>query len=316
MKRLRDLIALPAFSWFEPEVVASAGFQDFFEGHLVSARKNLDGAMAGFSARPVEQAVSPSWPLPHDPIAASAIALACVSALRGEQAEALHWEMQAVRRAQDIGFPRGPFSLAFVKIFAAWVRRFQGDEEASWRLGAEAVALGQEHGYTLWTVLGAAYTTTGAPGSAEHRAALRQTIAVLHAIGQESFGAAHLAYLAQLLTAAGELDAADALLAEAVDVVQRTGELVHLPELLREQARSAQARGRAEEATVSYREAVRVAVEQGARVARLRAALGMAALPPAARPEDWRALLVDARADLPASMSTAETTAADELLAT
>jgi class 3 adenylate cyclase len=315
IERLGDLVALPAFSWFQPEVVACSGFQYWFEGGLLQAENDLDRAMAGFSARPPEQAVSPFWPLPHDPIAVSAIALACVSALRGDPAGARRQEEQAVRRAQDIGFPRGPFTLAFVRVFASWVRRFQGDEEASWRLGAEAVALGQEHGYALWTALGTAYSTTGVPGSAEHRAALQQTIAVLHAMGQASFGAAHLAYLAQLQAAAGELDAADALLAEAVDVVLRTGELVHLPELLRQQACNAQTRGRAEEAAASYREAVRVAVEQGARVTRLRAALGIAALPAPARPGDWRTLLTDARAELPASLSNPETTAADELLA-
>jgi hypothetical protein len=40
----------------------------------------------------------------------------------------------------------------------------------------------------------------------------------------------------------------------------------------------------------------------------------MAALPPPARPDDWRTVLADARADLPASPATAETAAADELL--
>jgi hypothetical protein len=57
-----------------------------------------------------------------------------------------------------------------------------------------------------------------------------------------------------------------------------------------------------------------VAIEQGARVARLRAALGIAALPKASRREDWRAVLAGARADLPPALSTEETLAADELL--
>jgi hypothetical protein len=50
-------------------------------------------------------------------------------------------------------------------------------------------------------------------------------------------------------------------------------------------------------------------------VSRLRAALALAALPDPARPGDWRPVLVDARADLPPSFITGETTAADELLA-
>ena len=315
IERLGELVGQPAFSWFAPEVSACAGFQDFFEGRLVPARGHLDRAMAGFAGRPPEQSVSPFWPLPHDPVAVSAIALACVSALRGEPEEAARWEGQAVRRAQQIGFPRGPFSLAFVDVFAAWMRRFQGDEQASWRLGADAVALGQEHGYALWTVLGAAYTTTGSPGSPEHRAALQQTIAALHVMGQESFSAAHLAYLAGLRAAAGELESSEALVSEAVDLVLRTGEGVHLPQLLRQRAGYAHARGEDAAAAASYAEAVRVAVEQGARVERLRAALGIAALPQPGRPDDWRTVLAEARADLPASTSTPDTAAADALLA-
>ena len=294
IERLEDLVGQPAFSWFQPEVAACAGFQDFFEGNLAPGHRKLDQAMAGFSARPAEQVVSPFWPLPHDPVTVSAIALACVGALRGEPDDARRWELQAVRRAQQIGFPRGPFSLAFVSVFAAWLRRFQGDDEASWRLGADAVALGQEHGYALWTALGAAYTTTGTPGSAEHRAALEQTIGVLHAMGQESFSAAHLAYLARLRAAAGELDGAEALVAEAVELVHRTGELVHLPELLVQRASYAQLRGDVAAAAASYAEALRIALAQGARVVRLRAAVRIAELPPSVRPDDWRAVLSDA----------------------
>ena len=82
--RLTGLVGRSTFSWFEPEVTACAGWQEFFEGRLPSARAHLEDAMAGFRARPAEQTVSPFWPLPNDPVAVSAIALACVSTLQGE----------------------------------------------------------------------------------------------------------------------------------------------------------------------------------------------------------------------------------------
>ena len=49
-------------------------------------------------------------------------------------------------------------------------------------------------------------------------------------------------------------------------------------------------------------------------MARLRAAVQLARVAPDARPDDWRAVLADARADLAPSLSTVETAAADELL--
>jgi hypothetical protein len=63
------------------------------------------------------------------------------------------------------------------------------------------------------------------------------------------------------------------------------------------------------------REAIRVAIEQGARVTRLRAALELSRVPAPSRPEDWRTVLSEARADLPPSFASEETAAADELLA-
>jgi hypothetical protein len=49
-------------------------------------------------------------------------------------------------------------------------------------------------------------------------------------------------------------------------------------------------------------------------VARLRAAVQLARVPAASRPGSWRTELAAARADLPSSPATDDTTAADELL--
>jgi hypothetical protein len=314
--RLESMISQPAFSWFEPEVEACAGWQEFYEGHLPQAQVRLQHAMAGFQARPADQAVSPFWPLPNDPIAVSQIALASVCLLRGEQEQSAHWEAEALRRAEEIGFPTGPFSVAFVKTFGSWLRRISGDDEASWQLGGEVVAIGQEHGYAFWTILGSAYAVSGTPGGESHRAFLEQTLATLRLIGQESFRAAGLVYLGELHASAGEIERALELASEAVEVVHKSGEFIHLPEVLRHRASFVVARGLdLEDAVADLVAAVQVATEQGSRVSRLRAALELARLPEANRPADWRTVLSQARQDLPASFSAAESAAADELLA-
>jgi class 3 adenylate cyclase len=314
--RLSEMVGRQAFSWFDPEVESCAGFQDFYEGHLELAREHLERSMEGFMARTADQAVSPFWPLPNDPIAVCEIALASVHTQRGELDTAAYWEREALRRAEEIGFPRGPFSLAFVKVYAAWNRRFMGDEEACWQLASEVVAIGQEYGYVFWTTLGSIYIAMDPPRGEAHREFLHQTLAALRLMGQDAFAGANLGYLAQLHAGAGELNRAQDLVAEAFDAVHKSGEYIHLPELLRQRGTYTLATGRdTNEAVADLREAVYVATEQGARVARLRAALELARLPDSFRPRGWRTMLEEARSDMPASFASDEAAVADDLLA-
>ncbi|CAN5900165.1 AAA family ATPase [soil metagenome] len=316
IERLATMIDQPAFAWFEPEVESCAGWLDFYEGHLESAQTHLERGIEGFLARPTDEVVSPFWPLPNDPIAVSEIALACVCTVRGEVDGAGHWEREAVRRAEAIGFPRGPFSLAFVKTYAAWIRRFLGQHDASRLLGAEVVGIGQAYGYAYWMMLGSSYVMSGMPGGEPDRDYLEQTTATLRVMGQEAFVASNLAYLAHLNGKAGNVDRAHELIGEALEIVHKTGEHLHLPELLRQRAVYSMARGGdVEAAAVDLAEAAKVANRQGARVAQLRAALDIARLPDEVRPTDWRSILTEARGAIPPSITSAELADADVLLA-
>jgi hypothetical protein len=119
-------------------------------------------------------------------------------------------------------------------------------------------------------------------------------------MGHEAFAASHLIYLARLDEAAGDVDRAAEHIADALAMVQEAGEHFHLPGLLRLRAAYALAQGaEADQPVADLREAVRVAIEQGSRVTRLRAALELSRVPPPARPQDWRTVLSEARADLP-----------------
>jgi class 3 adenylate cyclase/tetratricopeptide (TPR) repeat protein len=317
IERLTGMVRSDAFAWFMPEVAACAGWQEFFAGNLLSAREQLERAVAGFAGRTAGQTVSAFWPLPNDPVAVSQIALACISGLRGDADESARREREALRRAQEIGYPLGPFSFAFVTVFAAWLRRFTGDFEESWRLGAQVVAIGQQHGYVFWETLGSCYSAVDPPGGPAHREQLRRSVEALRTMGQEAFTAAHFGYLGRLEAAAGNLEEALRLVAEAIEVTHKTGEYLHLPELLRQRAETLLAFGADPGDVVSdLVEAARVAGEQSALVARLRALVGIARLPAPARPSGWRDALARARADLPeGSPATNDTAAADALLA-
>jgi tetratricopeptide (TPR) repeat protein len=177
------------------------------------------------------------------------------------------------------------------------------------------VAVANEHGFAFWAAWGATWAATGTPGGAPDREFLERTLAALELMGQQAFLASHLAYLAHLDAAAGDLDRAAEHLSRAFAAVDRSGEEVHLPELLHQRALLALARGGdAAAAGADLTEAIRLAAGQGARVSRLRAALALARLPAPSRPEHWRSLLAGARADMPAAFTAGEAAAADALL--
>ncbi len=316
LARLQDMVEQDAFAWFDPEVESCAGYQHLYEGRLLEAQQHLESSVAGYAARPPDQLVSPFWPLPNDPVMVSAIALSTVAALRGEPDVSRRWEDEAVARAQQVEFPRGPFSLAFAKTYAAWNHRFLGDRDASQQLGTEVLSIGMEYGYAYWMLLGTSYVGTPTPGTGPDVGYLEQNVATLRAMGQLAFSASHLAFLAQLTAEGGDPDRAAELVDEAIEVVHKTGEYLHLPELLRQHGELTLARfGDTEQAVTDLVEAVALATEQGARVSRLRAAVALAQLTPEARPTDWRTLLAEARADVPAALDIAEVASADALLA-
>ena len=117
--RLAGMVREDVYSWFTPEVEACVGWQQFYEADFAGCPRPISrSAWPASAPGRTDQTVSPFWPLPNDPIAVSLIALSCVSTARGDLAEAEQWELEAIGRAEQIGFPRGPFSLAFVKTFA------------------------------------------------------------------------------------------------------------------------------------------------------------------------------------------------------
>jgi tetratricopeptide (TPR) repeat protein len=317
IERLQDMVGQPAFSWFEPEVESSAGWLDFYQGNHETARAHLERAVEGFAARPPEEAVSPFWPLPNDPIAVSEIALACVCVAQGDTEEARRWEQSALARAEEIGFPRGPFSLAFVKTYAAWNRRFLGQHDAARLLGAEVVGIGQAYGYVYWMTLGSSYLTSMDPSVDPDLGFVEEIINTLRMMGQEAFAASNLANLAELTANEGDIRRAISLIDEAIEVVHKTGEDLHLASLLRRRAEFGLEFGeRGEDIVEDLTEALRCATEQGAHVERLRVALALARLPEDIRPGQWRERLEAARALIPSTSSILEVHEADAILET
>ena len=173
------MVGEPAFASFRPEVSVVEGFQEFHRGHLVAAQEHLERAQAAFAARPADERVSPLWPLPDDPIAASASVLAAVGAMRGDLDASRRWEGAALGRAEEIGSPQGPFTLVLVKVYVSIIRYFLGDDDAAARAGWDMVAVGREHGLPFRAAWGAAWAATGTPGGPPDRVFLEEALAAL-----------------------------------------------------------------------------------------------------------------------------------------
>ncbi|GGK75117.1 ATP-binding protein [Ornithinimicrobium pekingense] len=315
-ERLLTMTRHRALSWFQPEVDGCAGYAHLYLGHLPTAQSYFERSVQGLRSREEQgEDLAAWWPLPNDPCAAAEVGLACVAALRGEPAVAARHEAEAIRRAEALGFPRGPFTIGFVKTYIAWIRQFQGDPEAARAVAADILAVGQRHGYAYWMVLGSAYLA-GPPDGAPDPAYLASTVQTLRMMGHEAFLASMLSSLAAMSAQAGDLARAVELVDDALATAHRTGEMLHVPEILRRRAAFALARGLgAAEAVPNLLAAVALATEQGAAVSRLRAAVDLAQLPPQDRPTGWRETLVGARAAVPATYSSPETEAADHVLA-
>jgi hypothetical protein len=258
--------------------------------------------------------VSWFWPLPHDPVAITKTGLACVSNLEGKAAEAQRWEQEAIGRAESVGFPSRPISLAFIKGYGAWGRRLLGDITAMRALGAEIVAIGQEHGSTYWERLGSLYVGAPSLDLDPDPEFVEGTIGFLRAMGHEALIASDLAYVAKLRAHAGRTDLAVETIESAIQVVHSSGERLHLPELLRLRALyGGQLVPGERRRAVDLLEALQVAESQHSNLVALRVATDLARLPERERPENWQQQLMRARNRFPPTARYPELTEAESL---
>ena len=163
------------------------------------------------------------WPLPNDPMSGAASALAARErgTRRARRGRALAAGVPPAGRGDRLP-PRTVQRGLRQGVLRRLDPRFLGDDEAAARLGVDAVAIGQEHGYAYWTTYGAVWAATDKPGPPPDREFLDQILALLRLMGHQAFRASHLAFLARLDEAAGDADRADEHLAEAFAAARRS----------------------------------------------------------------------------------------------
>ena len=257
-----------------PSLDACRGVEAFYCGDLPRARVLLSRAAAAFA----EDDVDPDdWPLQNDPLAVVYAYLGPLRFITGDVAGAQEAIRAGVVRSEPLEFPRGPFSLAFVRNYESILHRVRGDGEAAAVAAEEALAIGERHGFFDWQIVGR--MQRGAAGvladpSPEALGELDDAMGVWCAVGGEAQIPWLRAELAAGHLARGDLEQATACLEEAFAGMRR-GQRLALPEALRLRA---ELRLRADPsattaAAADLREAIGVARAQGDVYSLLRAAL-------------------------------------------
>lgn len=289
---LVDVVDDPETAWFAAEIKSCMGYSAFYQGRLDDAHRRLEEAWEGYRSRSVEGvkgAASPFWPLPHDPVPITAVALACVAALRGSTDESAMWERRAVATAEELDFPAGPFSLAFVTVYMAWIRTLMGNLEEAREVGRHTLETANRFRFDYFRLLGSQYTLLPEPGRPCDEATLVQCGEAMELVGHAAFRPWFLANVARNHHYLGDPKGAFELIEDAMEQVRASGELVHLPDLLRLRAEfTAQSHpDRMDEVVTDLVAAVSCGLEQGSLVLALRAANDLARLPDEVRPSDW-----------------------------
>jgi class 3 adenylate cyclase len=257
-----------------PSLDACRGVEAFCRGDLLQARDLLSWAVAGFANDDVDPA---EWPLPNDPLAAAWAFLGPLRFLTGDEARALEAIRTGIVRSESLEFPRGPFSVAFVRNYEALLHRVRGDGPGAAAAAEVVIRIGERHGFLDWQIVGrmhfaAANVMTGASSQALEE--MGEAITTWSTVGGQALIPWLRVEQASGYLARDNLRNAATCLNQAFGSMER-GQRLALPEALRLRAELRMRADPAAKAEVDteLRKAIGVARAQGAVYSLLRAAL-------------------------------------------
>lgn len=135
-----------------PGASMGRGVVDFFQGDFPGAVTQLrDAVENGWTA---DLQVPAEWTLPNDPRAAAFAHLTPSLVVVGDRAGAERAAADGIARAESLPYPIGPFSGQYVDSLLATARTIDGDPVATLEIGQRLVAVGERHGFAIWTLCG------------------------------------------------------------------------------------------------------------------------------------------------------------------
>ena len=267
--------------WFAPAIESALGIVAFQRGEFAGARRHFEKAVAGV-AEDDEHRIEALWFIPDDPLALAHEHLAFVNMLHGELADAEAELRNAYRRAEQLGFPQGPYNYELATDMEIEMRGWMSQLSTVRPLIAELLERAERYGFDFWQMFGATelcmidsheLLATEEPDEAALSAqidAMAGFIEFWRSVGFYAYQTNFDCVLGKLMIAAGRPDQARACVDTALQIAEDTGMHLYDAELLRTRARThtdAAAR------TADLAAAVELARRQDAPLFELRAAL-------------------------------------------
>ncbi|MBV9088321.1 MAG: AAA family ATPase [Mycobacteriaceae bacterium] len=265
--------------WLSRAIHAGLGVVAFLRGEFSSARAYFE--QGTIDVAPQDQ-VDALWSIPTDPVAWSYVFLAVDRVLQGDPAAAEARLSRAVQRAEQLGFPLGPYNHVWALRNEIWIRCEAGQLDRARTVTAELIEQSERHGFDYWQRFGATEqcgldarallaSTDRDPGAVSiHIATMTMIQETLRRIGVEAYRPINDAVVGRLLMAAGRHNQAREWLDAALRITAGNGQQFYDAELLRLRAHTlADTDARA----AGFGAALDLAIRQGAPLFELRAAL-------------------------------------------
>jgi class 3 adenylate cyclase/tetratricopeptide (TPR) repeat protein len=267
--------------WFVPVIDAYFGLVALMRGEFDAACAHLESAITGLAENDQDSAYlhHPEWYAASEPLVYAHTHLATARFMRGDLTGAETEFAHAARRAEQLGFPPGPYTIGYGLMLEVGMRIEAGQLDRAAVQAADLSALGERHGFDVWQGVGATWQAAvgglcavGADETAlaGHIATMTTLLGYFRAAGGNLFRTAYDGVLGRLLIGAGRPEEARECLDTALALAQDTGMCFYDAELLRLRA---QTHGEPAARQADIDAAVKLARRQGATLFELRAAL-------------------------------------------
>ncbi len=235
--------------WFRPVLETGWGLVACLRGEYDTARAHFEAAIDGQTTED-RRDVEAVWFVTGDQITNAYIHLGMIDLFRGDLVGARVQLARARDRAEQLGFPQRPFSLAYTRSFdiRACIEAGQFEDGAS--IAAELLELSEKHGLDLWLLFGATMqacvdgmaaldTDDVDPTTLQtHIATITALLDTWRVFEVNMYRTFFDCYAGRLLIAAGRLDEARACLDAGLKLADDTGMCFYDAELLRLRART------------------------------------------------------------------------------
>jgi hypothetical protein len=147
--------------WWRAEILGGAGTLAFLRGEFADAGGYMNAAQTSMASRG-ERDVEAEWFMPYDPIVLGYTSLAHSRWVLGDLTGAEAAFALSDRRAANLAFPQGPYSVCYARWVQAWVYLEAGIADRASEVATELVLQAERNGFDQWAVLGATMRNTAA----------------------------------------------------------------------------------------------------------------------------------------------------------